>query len=354
MSLLLAALVAAGIFLLIGKSRWNYDSLPELPVTPEAPLDDVAILIPARNEEANIGRAVSSLQPGGVFVVDDDSSDRTAEVAVAAGAEVLRAPRLKANALGKPNACWAGAQATQSKWILFVDADTWYEPPFLPSLLAYARRESMQVLTVFLRQECLTWPEKVLLPYAFALYFTGVSARNVNSPKSMEALANGQCLLVQREAYEFMGGHKAVISSVIEDVALAARAKRHRLKLQVMRAEHLGHVRMYDGLKSIWHGFEKNSVRFLSVNPWVGVQVIAASILLTSYIPVLIALIAEGQYAAAVLFALAPAIALRPWYGNWTYALQAPIAIYLFQAIALTALLTTATGGKSVWKGRKV
>ncbi len=286
-AVLAGSLVSSGMTFFLWKSRRNYLLLPELPLVREGDSPDVTIVIPARNEAANIGRVVASLQPHRVLVVNDASTDETARLAELAGAEVIAAPPLPEGALGKPNACSFGAMHVTCRWVLFVDADTWFEPRFVPSLLHYAEHRRLQMATVFLDQHCVTLAEKTLLPYALALYFTGVSARAVNDPKKREALANGQCLLFERSAYEAIGGHQAVISSVIEDVALAFLAKHRHLRLRVMRTETLGHVRMYDTFTAIWRGFQKNSFRFLLINPGTGIQVIAASILLTSYLPVI-------------------------------------------------------------------
>jgi chlorobactene glucosyltransferase len=354
-SLWLALVTALGIIFFLAKSRRNYLALPALPLDSLGPAQsDVTVIIPARNEEMVIERAVHSFKGFRVVVVDDASQDRTAELAQRAGAEVFRAPPLEPCILGKPNACRAGAAAATSAWLLFVDADTWYKPQLVPSLVNYATREALDVVTLFLRQEMYTPVERVLLPYAFALYFCGVSAARVNSPHSKEALANGQCLLFRRGAYEAIGGHGVVARSVIEDVALASLAKSRGLRLRVMRAEHLGFVRMYDSFVAIRKGFEKNSFRFLNVNPLTGLQVIAASILLTSYLPVLILLFKQQYWIPAILFALIPSLFLAPWYSKASYALTAPIAIYGFQMIALSAMVRTITGIKTTWKGRGV
>ena len=355
MSLGLTVSIAVGIIFFLAKSRRNYMSLPELPVEPTAAGDDdVTVIVAARNEEGVIERVVGSFEGVRVVVVDDASQDRTAELAQRAGAEVIQAPPLEPCVMGKPNACRAGASAAISEWLLFVDADTWYRPHLVSSLVSYARREALDVVTLFLRQETRTPVERILLPYAFALYFCGVSAARVNSPRSKEALANGQCLLFRREAYESIGGHAAVARSVIEDVALASVAKSRGLRLRVMRAEHLGSVRMYDSFEAIRRGFEKNSFRFLNVNPFTGIQVVAASILLTSFVPLLVLLCVERRWLPAVLFAALPSVLLAPWYSIRWYAITAPLAIYGFQAIALSAMLRTITGIKTMWKGRDV
>lgn len=336
------------------RARWNYRKLPELPVKDGPPPDDVTAIIPARNEERNIGRVVASLRGVPVIVVDDASSDRTAAVAREAGAQVIAAPPLAPGLAGKPNACMAGARIAETSWLLFVDADTWYEPGFLPSLIAYARRERLQMASVFLRQECVSVIERAIVPCAFALYFCGVSGSAVDSPSSSEALANGQCLLFDNEAYRFMGGHGAVERSIVEDVELAAIARRHRMRSRVLRAERLGSVRMHEGFRAIWRGFEKNSFRFLLINPLAGLRVILASILLASWLPALVWLAVEEQWIGLALLAPLPVVLLRDWYGSLRRALLAPLGIYLFQAIAVWSMLGTATGRKAVWKGRRV
>jgi chlorobactene glucosyltransferase len=346
----------------LSKSLRNYRQLPELPVMPSSSPLDITVIIPARNEAHQIERAVRSFPGLSVLVVDDSSSDETAERAERAGARVIAPPALHGLAKGKPNACAAGASAAKTRWLLFVDADTWFDPGFTASLVSYAEANSLQMVTAFLHQHCVTLAEKALVPYAFALYFTGVSARRVNDSYSAEALANGQCILFERRAYELTGGHEAVLNSVIEDVALAQLAKRHALRLRVIRAERLGHVRMYDGLAAIWRGFEKNSFRFLLINPWSGVQVVIASILLTSWAPVLFLAYLDLpptprwplllMQTPAVFLLVLPFVLLAPWY-RARFAL-APAGIYLFQLIALNGMLTTLTGRSSQWKGRRV
>jgi len=354
--------LAAAIMLVLWKSRLNYIFLPQLPLIPTPPTPDLTVIIPARNEAHEIARAVKSFPGLTVIVVDDASTDNTANIAAEAGAKVIPAPELPPGHKGKPNACAEGARHVTTKWILFVDADTWFDPSFAAALVAYADTNHLPFVTAFLEQVCQTLAEKALLPYAFALYFTGVSARAVNNPKSREALANGQCMLFERAVYESLGGHSAVAASVIEDVALARHAKLNGIPVRVIRAEHLGYVRMYDSFSAIWRGFQKNSFRFLVINPWNGAQVIVASILLTSWLPILLLGLADyPKHSFALLLTptpvtilfLAPLLSLLPWYRSLTVVF-APLAIYLFQLIALNGMLTTLTRRPTVWKSRNV
>ena len=354
--------LSVAILFVLWKSRWNYRALPELPAVDNRQPPDLTVVIPARNEAHQIARAVASFQGVPVIVVDDHSTDNTVGIAQAAGAKVIAAPPLAAGAKGKPNACFAGAAQVGTKWILFVDADTWYEKRFAASIVNYAFEHNLQIVTAFLKQICHTLSENMLLPYAFALYFCGVSAAKVNSAQSSDALANGQCLLFERAAYEAIRGHASVIDSVIEDVAIAAEAKRHGLRIRVVRAEHLGSVRMYDSFAAIWKGFQKNSFVFLTTNPGTGVQVMLASILLTSWVPVMMWGLRDLPSGFAwrdlivppvTLLVLAPFVGLWPWYAGWRV-LLAPFAIYVFQLIALNAMLSKLLGFKTVWKERRV
>jgi cellulose synthase/poly-beta-1,6-N-acetylglucosamine synthase-like glycosyltransferase len=355
-SLIFAAVVALLILYFALRSRWRYLGLPELKLPESYPADadyGHVVIIPARNEKKVIGRAVRSLAGSTVLVVDDQSTDGTAEVAQKAGAIVCQAQPLQPGWLGKPNACWTGVGNTDSTWILFVDADTWFEPGFVKAAIAYAHENALAAISVFPRMETVTVFERMLLPYAFGLYFSGVNPAKVNRLTEAECLANGQCLLIRRSAYRFVGGHRAVAGSVVEDVALAQLLKRHRTPYRMLRAETLAHVRMYDSLRSIWRGFEKNSFRFLRLNPKTGVWVIAASIAMMSWIPAALALVAAKQHWALAGLFLAPGLAWWPWYRNWA-ALLAPIAILLFQGIALSGMFKALTGLKTQWKGRPV
>ncbi len=346
---LAALMIATALF-----ARRNYLQLPELPQSDSTEPVDHVVIIPARDEAARIARAVKSFPGSDVVVIDDHSSDATVEIASAAGAHVRRAEPLQQNWKGKPNACWTGALYTDSTWILFVDADTWYEPAFLPSLLDYAVTENLAALSVFPKQHRVTFFEKMLLPYAFGLYFTGVDPVRVNNHLKPDALANGQCLLVRRDAYEFIQGHRAVATSAVEDVALAGLFKRHRMQIRVLRAESLAHARMYESLGAIWCGFEKNSFKFLKLNRRTALRVVASATLMTSWLPVLVYLLYKGETVAATLFFFAPAIAWLPWYASAFSALLAPFAIYVFQLIAISAMVKDYFGIGTNWKGRHV
>ncbi len=325
----------------VWRSRWSYHGLAEL-TAGTSPAVDCMVVIPARNEEGNIGAVVRSLPPDSVIVVDDFSTDHTAEEARAAGAGVLPAPQPITGAVGKSNACMEGARVLRSRWILFVDADTRFEPGFIESAVAAAEAGKIDFLSVYLRAECRTLWESTLSPYGVALYFSGIS------PRADPASAfNGQCVLVNRAAYEFIGGHKAVWGDVCEDLKLAALAKRHRMKFVSMRAPRLGrvHIRPAD--------FVRNARRFAQVKLWRGMSVVFTAVVWALWLPLLVILFARHQFAPAITWALVPSVFLSPWYG-WARALLAPFGIYAILPGVLRGAVGAVTGHHVEWKGRVI
>jgi hypothetical protein len=344
-SLLVALGIAVLLIAFFVRARWNFLRIPKLPaVRSGAAAPDCMVVVPARNEEASIARVVKSFPHDTVIVVDDHSEDGTADAARQAGAGVLPAPDLLAQTTGKSNACAAGARVLRSRWVLFADADTWFDEGFLASAVACADASGLSFLSIYLRPEFKSFAEAALVPCAVALYFTGVSPTS-----DPIGLFNGQCFLVRRDAYDFIGGHGAILTSMIDDVKLAALATRHRLKLATVRAT-TGHVQFHpDGL---WSGFERNAFRFVMVSPWVGITIFCASFVAVLWLPVLIWLALDRQWAALIAFALLPYALLGAWYRHPVRALLAPLGICAMFPVIANGLIAALTGRQLEWKGR--
>ncbi len=342
------ALALGLLFLaLLWRSRRHYvalleiQPLPNPPAGSNAPPPDCMIVIPARNEEGNIGAAVRSLPPDSVIVVDDFSDDKTAEEAREAGAGVLRAPTLLKSVVGKSNACAEGARVLTSRWILFADADTRFKPWAVNAIVATADARQIDFLSVYLKPEFRTLSDSVISPYGVALYFCGVNPRA--DPTSV---FNGQCVLVKRDAYEFVGGHRAVLRYVCEDVKMAALAQRHRMKFRTARAPGLGSVRIRSA------DFARNAGRFLLVKWWMGAWVVLTAAVWALWLPVLVFLMARGQLAAFV-WAFVPSMLLGAWYG-WERAILAPIGIYAILPRLFHGVIGGMTNRHFKWKGRVI
>ena len=349
-----AALVFALVTsILFFRARNNYLRVPLLaPVRPGKTPPDCMVVIPARNEEGSIAGVVKSFPPDTVIVVDDGSTDRTAERAREAGAGVLEAPPLK-GALGKTNACIAGARILTSRWILFADADTRYQEGFLDSVLSEAYHSEVFFLSVHLTPRPESLSEHLLQPYTEALLFS------ISSPQRDPAfLFEGQCILVLREAYEFVGGHSAIANALAADLHLALLAQRHRMGIAVVRAAGLGTSRAYAGWKGAWNWIERKTIRLIHAEPLNTVKITLTALSAALWLPLATWLWLEGHRIAPFLLALLLVLQLRPWYGNGygnrLRCLLAPVAVYAAVPFLLHGLTTAFFGKQIVWKGRRV
>src|SRR5271168_1542552 len=187
-------------------------------------LPEVSVIVPARNEEASLGACLQSLasQAGVSFeivVVDDGSTDSTRKIAGSfAGVRVIDPGPLKPGWSGKNNAVTAGAAAVRGAWLLFTDADTVHLPGSLARSLAEAKQRGVEMLSYSPEQEVRGFWEKAVMPVIFAELATSFRPSEVSDPASPAAAANGQYILISREAYDAVGGHAAIGTSLLEDV----------------------------------------------------------------------------------------------------------------------------------------
>ena len=325
------AIVTSFLFV---RARTRYRSLPLLPAVKEHDTPpDCMVVIPARNEEGVVGAAVTSLPPDSVIVVDDRSTDATAEEAREAGAGVLEAPPLVAGASGKANACMAGARILQSRWILFADADTRYKKGFLESAVQAAEESGLALLSVHLTPHPRHTADYMIEPYASALFFTAAS------PRDPAAMFHGRCILARRDAYEFLGGHAAVWKYLAEDVKLAQLAQRHRMTFGATRAGALGRVRNYTGWKSAWKELERNTFRLAEANPWNNLTILITALCAALWLPLVVWLWAAGHRLAPAAVVLLVLLQLAPWYRNPLRGLLAPLAIYAVLPMLVYSLI---------------
>ena len=197
----------------------------------------VSLIVPARNEEACLGACLQSLssQVGVSFeiiVVDDGSIDRTPEIARSFPAvRVVHPGPLPPGWTGKNNALVAGAKEARGEWLLFTDADTVHRAGSLVRSVAEARERGAALLSYSPEQEVHGIWEKAIMPVIFAELASTYRPSEVSDPASPAAAANGQYILISREAYDAVGGHAAVATSLLEDVVLARAVKASGRKL---------------------------------------------------------------------------------------------------------------------------
>jgi glycosyltransferase involved in cell wall biosynthesis len=237
------------------------------PIT-QVRIPDVSIIVPARNEEASLGACLASLtaQTGVVFeiiVVDDGSADRTREIAQTfARVRVISPEPLRANWTGKNNALVAGAKEAHAPWLLFTDADTVHLPGSLAHALEEAGNERADLLSYSPEQVVVTFTERAVMPVIFAelaaQYPPHRVSEKVREQNSGIAAANGQYILVRRAAYDAVGGHAAVATEILEDVALARLFRNAGLRIFFRYGGDAVRTRMYRNWQQLREGWTKN------------------------------------------------------------------------------------------------
>ena len=239
------------------------------------PLIDLTVIIPARNEEDCLGACLQSLvrQSEDIFelgkdweliVVNDNSTDRTAEIARSfPGVTLLEAAKLESGPAqpkwtGKANAIWTAAPHARGRWLLFTDADTIHEPGNLRRAMHEAERHKAGMISYSPRQIVHGLAQRSLMPLVFCELALSYPPAKVSDPAQRLAAANGQFLLVEREAYRKIGGHASVANDVLEDVELAYLAKQRRVGLRFRYADDAVSTRMYRTTSAMIEGWTKN------------------------------------------------------------------------------------------------
>jgi len=230
----------------------------------------VSVIIPARNEERNIGACLSSMVASDypsfeIIVVDDQSDDRTpdlvraSEVGNAREIRLIEGEPLPEGWFGKPWACSQGAAQAAGDLLLFIDADTVLSSDLLRQTVLELCDSEGDVLTIIGQQIMGTFWERLIQPQFFfllAMRFPGLG--EAKKPHQWrDAIANGQYLLFKKEVYDAFGGHGSVAEEVVEDLRLAQLLVHGGWNLVLRRGDGLK-TRMYQSLRELIEGWSKN------------------------------------------------------------------------------------------------
>ena len=262
----LAALPWLAPFFGIPRLARSKPSLNDVPPVTGVPL---SVIIPARNESAQIATVLESVlastyTPLEVLVVDDRSTDDTAQKVAAIAATDTRLRLVPGSALprgwyGKPWACQQGADAATGEILLFTDADTKHHPELLARAVSMLQQSKADLLTVAPRQLVVSFWERVIMPQVWVMLGLRYHPSSVNkATRPWGVVANGQFMMFGRANYDAIGGHTAVRSEVVEDLAMAQRVVATGKKLYFVFAYDLMETRMYQTLGQVVEGWSKN------------------------------------------------------------------------------------------------
>ena len=347
------------------------DSAPE-----SAPL--VSVIVPARNEAHNIERCVRSILATNypnleLVVVDDESTDGTHEVTERAmagdpRARVVKNSPLPAGWFGKQWACCTGAKLARGEILQFTDADTQHGADLVTRAVNAMRRTRADLLSIAGHQTLVGFWEKIIQPQMFnvlSMRYGGTESITQSSRVS-DKIANGQCIFVNRAAYDAIGGHGSVRTSVAEDLLLAQRFFAARKHVVVLIGVKQLTTRMYGSLREIINGWRKNVFAGgLDAVPFgrVGQSLFPLALLLPpvlELLPVLALILAALGFQTSettLLWAAISCVATLLWWivayrtigENPLYAIGYPLGALMLLYIFFTAVIR---GRRVTWKGR--
>ena len=371
-----SAVVWAGLLALWG-GFWLADQRLKVQdaVLPK-PWPTVAVVIPARNEAELIGRVVRShltqSYPGrlSITLVDDQSTDKTAQIAVQMAEKINQASRLSVLA-GKPLPLgWTGKlwamdqgfrhlQAQPPDYVLFTDADIEHTPESLQQLVAKAESEDLDLVSLMVQLRCQSFWEKLLIP-AFVFFFQMLYPfRWVNNPHKKTAAAAGGCALIRFSALERTDGLQTIRHALIDDCALGAAVKANG-PIWLGLSTTIHSLRPYPDLPSIWQMVTRSAYTQLHYSPWLLVGTVLGMALVYGVSPLAFGLgLAWGDRALSLmgltgwlLMALAYWPTLRLYKGSPLLALALPFIALLYTLMTLDSARQHWSGKGGAWKGR--
>jgi chlorobactene glucosyltransferase len=265
-------LVGLSLVLLFRRRKADLGKLPTVKPMLDDDLPSISLIIPVRDEMAVIDRCLKSYTQQAyppekfeIVVVDDQSTDGTrAHVAAIAasdlGLTLVNVDELPPGWRGKSQACWIGACETSGQWLCFVDADTEGEPELLISAIHYAEERASDLLSLLPEQQMIGFFERLLMPLPLMGLLMAVDTKAIRDSNSKAALAIGQFILVRREAYFKVDGHRAIREEILDDVALSKLIKANGFSIDIVGGHKLIRTRMYSDLTDIWLGLGRSAM----------------------------------------------------------------------------------------------
>ncbi len=349
------------------------ETAPPAPGPLPTPPPPVSIVLPVRDEEANIAGILASLLAQDypafdITVIDDGSTDATPRLLAAWAARdprvrVGRVAELPAGWAGKAHALHTGVGLTTGEWLLFTDADTRHAPDTLRRMVAHADRGRLDLLSMFTRLLFTGAGHRLLTPIGALTLIAGATPGEVRDPGIPRAFANGQYILIQRAAYVASGGYAApgMRETFADDVFLAELVKRAGGRLDVVGGRDLVTNEQWATWDSVWRGWRKSAYGTVVRQP---LAALGGGLALIGYgaLPLAAALrLAAARHRPGVLLAAAVvalqidarAVLDREFGLPPAWSLTAPLGWAALGVLVLDALRLYLTGRGADWKGRR-
>lgn len=357
------------ISILCAPALWVIFGRPRLvPSLGRSLCEKITIIIPARDEEENIHTLLTSINEQSVkvhevIVVNDGSTDKTAEVSSALCATVLDSKALPSGWKGKPWACQQGADVATGDWLLFLDADTRLYPEAIAQLGNLTDSEN-HVFSIC-PWHTVERPYEHLSAFFNILMVVSMNAFGRNQESVNDTRLVGQCMLIPSRIYEKCGGHAAVKSETLENFHLSKILQSMGVKRSCFIGKNSITMRMFPGgFNELWFSWKKGFVSGAAEVPgvtmfWISVwingmvtAVIALSQIFASYSSPLFIGLAVAAYLIHALQCMI--VFKRVGSFSWLSALLFPIALIFYHVLFFSAIIDQKRGKQIQWKGRNV
>ena len=244
----------------------------------------VSVLIPARNEDKNIGNLLRSLQRQNysaleIIVFNDQSSDNTSEIVDEFSKKdqrisLINSTHLPPGWMGKNYACHKLAQKASGEYFLFLDADVIISHNIIAETISYAEKHQLGLLTIFPKQILKSWGEYLTVPSMNFILLSLLPLVLVQKSKFPSlAAANGQFMFFEAKTYTEILPHKTLKNEKVEDIKTARLFKKQQKKVACLTGNNSITCRMYHSFKEAVNGFSKNVLMFFGNSPLLAIAV---------------------------------------------------------------------------------
>ena len=368
----LGLLTGVGWIVLLFYNARELSSYPNFVLSDPSTINEefVSVIVPTRNEEASIANCLRSIAMQThrnleLVVVDDRSTDRTAEVAASvvegdARGRMVHGEELPDGWVGKNWACHQGFRVSRGEWLLFVDSDSILARDAAERTLSHAKRNGKDALSVFPRGDLRGFWAKMVWPVLASVIRLLYPLRSVNDSKGRSAVLFGAFILIKRGAYERIGGHEAVRGDFVEDKQIANNLKVKGVPFGVLLDGAVLTAGLAGGFAAVW-----SSIKRIASNPLRERKLTGLGFVLTGLMLFVFPLLSLGVSAisgtATTFFIVAAAISVLSPAAIVTYDVRNTTSrSYGFALLAFAAgtlimlgVLRQLLGGASfTWRGR--